>query len=291
MAAKNIGEKYEIRNVPVVVAMTFNYDHMPQAQRITWSNDARLGFLSIMHHLKVLADDPASPYYEVCVLPHLDHADPFRDKLALTEGTEFLASVMFDAQKYPLKENIELTTEYVKEYGKKILVEGIMDELNVSLLHKKQHDLIVDDYPQKAFDYLKKTNVDFLVADLGTEQQSQGSGTAVYLKERARSIQKLLNERKLVLHGTSCLSDSEIRLLPDDGILRVNMWTKIAREAGLYAFNQIKSREDKIRMNDFNSIESHRYLMDSIKKAASEMEKIIELLGYENLGKLPYKTL
>jgi fructose/tagatose bisphosphate aldolase len=284
LAAKNTGNKYHISNVPVAIAMTYNYDYMPQAQRITRSNDARLGFLSVMKHLQVLADDPGSPYYGLHVLPHLDHADPFRDKWALKEGTDFLASVMFDAQKYPLKENIELTTAYVKEYGKKILIEGIMDELSVFHAHEKKSEYYVDDYPERAYEYVNRTKVDFLVADLGTEQQSQGVGKSVYLKERARNIQKLLNDRKLVLHGTSCLSDSEIGQLPDDGILRVNMWTRIAREAGLYAFNQLKNREDKIRMHDFDSIESHRYLMDSIDRASSVMEGIMESLGYENLS-------
>lgn len=284
LAAKNIGDKYRIRNVPVSVAMTYNYENMPQAQRVTHTNDARLGFLSNIKHLQVIGDDPRSPYYGVYILPHLDHADPYRDKWALTQGTDFLASVMFDAQKYPLKKNLELTNDYVKNYGKKVLIEGIMDELSVFQAHKKHSVEETDDYPERAYDYVKNTKVDFLVADLGTEQQSQEVGKNVYLKDRARDIQKLLNDRKLVLHGTSCLSDKEISLLPGDGILRVNMWTRIAREAGLYAINQLQNRDDKIRKNDFNSIESYRYLMDSIEKAASIMEKIMESLGYHNLS-------
>lgn len=283
LAAKNIGLKYGISKVPVAIAMTFNYEYMPQAQRITATNDARLGFLSNMKHLQVLADDPASPYYGVQVLPHLDHANPIKDKWALTEGTEFLASVMFDAQRYPLKENEALTTEYVKAYGKRVLIEGIMDELSVFQAHEKHGGVADDDYHVRAYEYIKKTKVDFLVADLGTEQQSDGVGKSVYLKERARNIRELINDRVLVLHGTSCLSDEEIRQLPGDGVLRVNMWTRIARETGLYAIDQLKKREDKIRMNDFNAIESHRYLMDSIEKAASIMEAIMESLGYADL--------
>jgi fructose/tagatose bisphosphate aldolase len=283
LAARRTADKLGIRNIPVAVAMTFNYDYMPQAQRITKTKDARLGFISMMKHLEVLADDPSSPYYDVYVLPHLDHADPFRDKWALTEATGFLASVMFDAQKYPIEKNLELTKAYMKEYGKKVLVEGIMDELSVFQAHEKTGEINVDDYPGRAESYIRKTNVDFLVADLGTEQQSQGTG-AVYLKDRARNIQKLLNDRRLVLHGTSCLSDAEIGSLPGDGILRVNMWTRIAREAGLHAYKKLREREDKIRKNDFNSIESHQYLMDSIDKASELMEGIMESLGYENLA-------
>jgi fructose/tagatose bisphosphate aldolase len=283
LAAKLIGDKYQIQNVPVAVAMTFNYEYMPQAQRMTYSKAARLGFLSNIQHLKVLADDKDSPYYGVTVLPHLDHADPVRDHWALTRGTDYLASVMFDAQKYSIGENVELTTEYVKTYGQKVLIEGIMDELRVFQSHEKLSDTSIDDYPERAFEYVKKTGVDYLVADLGTEQQSQGVGNSVYLKTRALTIQKLFADRILVLHGTSCLSNEEIESLPDDGILRVNMWTRIARDAGLYAIERLKSREDEIKKNNFNAIESHQYLMDSIEKAASVMVTIMESLGYGNL--------
>ncbi len=282
LAAKRIGEKYNIQKVPVAIAMTFNYEYMPQAQRITYTRDARLGFLSNIQHLKILSDDKGSPYYNVQVLPHLDHADPVRDRWALTDGTDYLASVMFDAQRYPVKKNVELTTAYVNEYKSKVFIEGIMDELSVFQAHEKQSDTTIDNYPERAFEYVKNTKVDYLVADLGTEQQSQGVGKSIYLKERARNIQKLFFDRILVLHGTSCLSDNEISSLPNDGILRVNMWTRIARDTGLYAFAKLKNRENLIRKNDFNAIESHQYLMDSIEKAASIMEGIMESLGYRN---------
>ena len=282
LAARNIGEKFNIRNVPVAVAMTYNYEYMPQAQRINYDKDSRTGFLSIMSHLNVLADDPKASYYNVSVLPHLDHANPERDVWPLTKGTEYLASVMFDAQTYPLQKNIELTKEYVKAYKDKVFIEGIMDELTVAEAHVKQ-SAETDNYPERAFDYVKKTGIDFLVADLGTEQQSNNVGGTVYLKERARNIQKLVSDKILVLHGTSCLSNEEIGLLPEDGILRVNMWTRIAREAGLYAYNRMVDRDERIRKNDFNAIEGNQYLRDSTEKAALIMEEIMLLLGYNNL--------
>lgn len=283
LAAKRFGEKSNIENVPVTVAMTNNYEYMPQAQRITHTGDARLGFLSIMKHLQILADDPKSPYYNVHVLPHLDHADPFRDKWALTSGTDYLASVMFDAQRYPPDENLRMTTEYVKKYRDKVLIEGIMDELNVFEGHKKQtHDAV--NYPERALTYVKETGIDFLVADLGTEQQSANVGKSIYLKKRARDITQLLADKLLVLHGTSCLTEKEIRTLSGDGILRVNMWTRIVRESGLYAYNQLLNRQEKINKNDFNAIESYQYLMDSTRKAAEIMEDIMVSLGYDNLA-------
>ena len=282
LAAKNISEKYNVKDVPVAIAMTYNYEHMPQAQRITFTKDARLGFISMMSHLRVLSNDTKSPYYSIKVLPHLDHADPEKDRWALNEGTEYLASVMFDAQKYPLEENIKMTSGYVKKYKKKLMIEGIMDQLNVSATNKK-HTSVYDNYPEKALDYIKKTGIDFLVADLGTEQQSIDIGKSIYLKKRARDIGQLVGDKILVLHGTSCLSEQEIATLPEDGILRVNMWTRIARDAGLYAIDQLHKRNHEIRMNNFNAIESHQYIMDSTLRAAQIMEEIMISLGYNHL--------
>ena len=282
LAAKNIADKYNVKDVPVSVAMTFNYEYMPQAQRITFTNDARLGFISMMNHLRVLSNDQKSPYYNIKVLPHLDHADPEKDKWALTEGTDYLASVMFDAQKYPLEDNIKMTSAYVKKYKNKLMIEGIMDQLKVSVTDKKSSS-DYDNYPEKALDYIKKTGIDFLVADLGTEQQATGIGKSIYLKKRARDIRELAGDKILVLHGTSCLTGEEIATLPDDGILRVNMWTRIARDAGLYAIDQLHNRKDEIRRNNFNAIESHQYLMDSTVRAAQIMEEIMISLGYDHL--------
>ena len=282
LAAKNIAEKYNVKDIPVAIAMTYNYEYMPQAQRITFTKDARLGFISMMSHLRVLSNDPKSPYYNIKVLPHLDHADPEKDRWALNEGTDYLASVMFDAQKYPLEDNIKMTSDYVNKYKNKLMIEGIMDQLSVSVINKKRSS-VYDNYPEKALDYIKKTGIDFLVADLGTEQQATDIGKSTYLKKRARDIGQLVGDKILVLHGTSCLSGEEIATLPEDGILRVNMWTRIARDAGLYAIDQLHKRDEEIRMNNFNAIESYQYLMDSTLRASRIMEEIMISLGYDNL--------
>ena len=215
------------------------------------------------------------------VLPHVDHADPVRDKWALTEGLPYLASVMFDAQKYPPEENIALTSEYVRKYGKKVLIEGIMEELSVEGHARGKGD---DRYVEKAVDYISRTGVDFLVADLGTEQQSSSIGKGRYLGDRARELTRELGRAMLVLHGTSCLSNKQMAELPRDGIVRVNMWTRIARESGQYAARKLMERMDKVRDGDFEASESRQYLFDSIEKAADIMEETLELLGYRNLG-------
>ncbi|NLX08135.1 MAG: class II fructose-bisphosphate aldolase [Chloroflexi bacterium] len=280
LAGQRIAEKYHLATVPLAVAMTFTYPYMPQAKRITYSGDPRVGFLSNMGHLQALAG-PDSPYPNVAVLPHLDHADPQRDKWALTEGLPYLATVMFDAQKYPFEDNVTWTRDYVATYGQEVLVEGIIEELSVA---GRAQAVQRDEYVEKAVRYMADTHVDLLVADLGTEQQSDRVGEACYLKDRARELTASLGEARLVLHGTSCLTLDQMQGLASDGVIRVNMWTRIAREAGQHAARQLIARQDAIAAGDFEASESRQYLYDSIEQAAGIMVEVMETIGYPNLG-------
>ena len=280
IAAQRIAEKYQIEQVPVVVATTFNYDHMPQCQRFLYCQDSKAGILSHFGYLNAVAGSKYSPYKNVAVLPHLDHANPVRDRWALTCALDYFSSVMFDAQLYPFEENMALTAD-VKNYGKDVLVEGILESLNVSDGAVSTH---IDNYCENAVKYVKTTGVDFAVADLGTEQQSTSVGKAKYDKERARELTAALGRKMLVLHGTSCLANEQTRGLASDGVVRVNMWTRIAREAGQYAAEKLTERMDKIKAGDFNATESMAYMRDSVEKAADIMEEMMELFGYANLA-------
>jgi hypothetical protein len=55
------------------------------AKRVTYVEEARLVFVSMMEHLKVLYGDKGFPYKNVAVLPHVDYADPIKDSWELTE--------------------------------------------------------------------------------------------------------------------------------------------------------------------------------------------------------------
>jgi fructose/tagatose bisphosphate aldolase len=281
LAGQRIAEKYNLDCVPLAVAMTYTYPYMAQCERITYSGNARAGFISNMEHLKVLCDGPDSPYPNIAVLPHLDHADPKTAKWALTEGLPYLATVMFDGQKYPLDDNTAWTRDYVETYGDQVLVEGIIEELTVAgVTQAVQRDA----YIEKALTYMEATNVDFLVADLGTEQQSDVVGEARYLKDRASELTESLGSAKLVLHGTSSLTIEQMKGLAEDGVVRVNMWTRIAREAGQYAGRQLIARQEAIEAGDFEATESRQYLFDSIESAADIMVEVLEVLGYPLLG-------
>lgn len=280
-AADDFARDNGIDCLPLTVAMTFNYPHMQQAQRVTYSKSPELGMLSLVEFVKLLCGSEYSPYKRVMPLLHLDHASPKFDEWALYSGVEHLNSVMFDAQLFPIDENIRLTSEYVQRFGDRILVEGIMDELSV-LGEMKTHD--DDSYVSRAVDYVAKTGVDFLVADLGTEQQSAASA-GTFLRQRALDLTAGLGKAMLVLHGTSCLSDGQICGLADCGILRVNIWTRIAREAGQFAAENIARNIDKIRTGSFEFAESNMYMRSSVEHASEIMYRTLELLQYKNLGR------
>ena len=227
MLATKDKNKYGLR-VFLLLLLTL-YRHMPQA-KILYCKDPVSGLLSHIGHMEALCNSKYAPYSDVIVLPHLDHADPVKDMWALTVGSQYFASVMFDAQHYQYDKNLELTQEYVRNYGKDVLVEGIIETLNVEGASEAVH---VDNYCEAKY-FVEKTKIDFLVADLGTEQQSSAAGGANTAR-RGRQLTEALQRKMLVLHGTSSLTNEQIKSLADDGVVRVNMWTRIARETGQYA--------------------------------------------------------
>jgi fructose/tagatose bisphosphate aldolase len=188
---------------------------------------------------------------------------------------------MFDAQKYDFDDNLACTRDYVATYGKQVLVEGIIEELNVAGQHQAVRR---DAYVENAARYVAETGVDFLVADLGTEQQSHGVGGVRYLKERAQELTSRLGNARLVLHGTSCLTHEEMQHVPTDGVIRVNIWTRIVREAGQAAANHLLERREAIAAGDFEATESRQYLHDSTEAAASIMVEVMEAIGYPRLS-------
>jgi fructose/tagatose bisphosphate aldolase len=279
LAARRVAEKHDLRGIPVVVANTFMYDYMPQAARFTYAGEPRSGLLAHMGNLRALAEGKYAPYGDVCALPHLDHADPVRDRWALTAGIPYFSSVMFDCQVLPFEENIALTKDYMRAYGDQVLVEGIMGTLNVE---GKAAARKVGDYCEQASEYVRATDVDFFVADLGTEQQATSVGGARYEKERARDLTKALSKKMLVLHGTSCLTNDQVTGLADDGIIRVNMWTRIAREAGQHAAQKLMERIEDVRAGVFDAAEANTYIRDNVERAADIMCEMMELFGYAN---------
>jgi hypothetical protein len=72
--------------------------------------------------------------------------------------------------------------------------------------------------------------------------------------------------------------------LANDGVLRVNMWTRIVREARQYAAKRFIERYPNIGKGVFEACEGKRYIYDMTEKAAEIMESILSVLGYAKLS-------
>lgn len=280
MAAQNFGKKHGIKHVPIIVGMTGSYSHMPQCKRVTYSKDLKTGFLSIIKSLEALTGHKDSPYHDVLVMPQLDHGDPIADKWIFEEGSQYLAGAMFDCQRFTYEENVAMTKEYCKNFGKKVMVEAAMETLSV--LGTKADENKDENYVDRAVEYVKETGIDFLVADLGTEQQSTGTG-ARYLKDRAKMLTQALGREMLVLHGVSSLTPDQIKGLADDGVVKVNMWTRIVREAGIAAAAKLADRADDMTKGIFDACDPQTFINDVTAHAAAMMEEHLSYFNYGNL--------
>ena len=98
-------------------------------------------------------------------------------------------------------------------------------------------------------------------------------------------LTQALGTKELVLHGVSSLPADQITQLADDGVVKVNMWTRIAREAGLYAFEQATKRTDDMAKGVFEACDLQQYINDATTKAVEIMEEHLGYFNYANLAK------
>lgn len=137
---------------------------------------------------------------------HLDHGENFEIcKTCIDLG---FTSVMIDASKYPLEENIRITKQVVEyAHSKGVVVEaelgklaGIEDEVKVSAREATFTD------PEEAYEFVHKTGVDSLAVAIGTSHGAyKFKGEAKLDFERLEEIQKKLPGFPLVLHGASAV--------------------------------------------------------------------------------------
>lgn len=231
---KKIGER-----VPVQIAITINYSHRPQALNYSACRDWRTG-------LKLYRDDIAAfageggVYEDVDVLLHLDHAQFDDDAELLASDLSDYSSVMFDASALPFEQNIEATAAFVKKMKGKIFIEGACDEI-VDATGTVHNALTT---PERAEKYMKETGADVIVANLGTEHRATGKELE-YHGEIARAIKERIGT-KIVLHGTSSVSNDKIGGLFGDGVCKVNIWTALERDTSAPLFTDMVKHAEKV---------------------------------------------
>ncbi|MDD2227934.1 MAG: class II fructose-bisphosphate aldolase [Candidatus Cloacimonetes bacterium] len=158
---------------------------------------------------------------------HIDHATPnYFDFIVFCVENQLVTSVMIDASKEDLEENIRVTKEVVDlahKYG--IIVEGEIGHI------KGTEDEIVSDTelytkPEEALEFVRRTNVDLFAASVGTNHGVSKGENIVLRLDLIKEIDALLIknglERGLVLHGASGLTDQQQITAIANGVVKIN---------------------------------------------------------------------
>jgi len=224
-AAVQAGRRFGLPRPPVCVGFTAGYHARSNLDGYLECAEPSLGLRAVLGDLELLTSRDG-PYRDVQALPALDHGQPDADRPLLEGQADALAIVMFDGSALPLEENMARTADYVTRMHERVVVEGAVDELKEAALGGDAFGLTTVEQAER---FLAETGCDLIVANVGTEHRAAEAGRGRYDGARARAIAQAVGPR-LVLHGTSCLGDADLSMLPRDGVVKVNIWTIIERK-------------------------------------------------------------
>ena len=217
-------------HLPVMIAFTGSYSERQQLKNYTGLADPKEGILAVKADIERLAREDG-PYSDLDVIVHLDHAQPGNDDWIIEDYSDFISSVMWDCSHYSLQDNARMMNDFISRYGSYFIVEGAVDEIynyDENNVRGEITDQITD--PDVAAKYFHDTGCDLIVANLGTEHR-RTEGSVTYRADAARAITERIG-RKLTLHGTSSIEQHALFLLPEDGIVKVNLWGRLESDPG-----------------------------------------------------------
>ena len=221
-SALEMGKEIGVEDLPIIPAWTCRYPPRGQATLLAACGNPVLGTHLMFSDLEAFMGE-TSPYRKLRVMPHLDHGSPWLDEDILIGFADAFASVMCDASEKPFDENVRLTAEYVEKVRGRVVVEGAVDEVF------EADDNVEKNEPTtvaQAKRFLSETGVDIIVPNVGTEHRATAD-TVIYRSDRAREISKEVG-KILCLHGTSSVKPDDLPGLPDDGFVRINVYTTLA---------------------------------------------------------------
>ncbi len=238
-AAEDYRVRHGLQTLPITVAMTCRYPHRSQAPNYTHTRRADTGLKLFTESVKVLAEN-GGPFSNLQVLIHLDHIQPDLDAELLSGDLSDYASIMFDASGFPFEENIRKTSEFVKKRRNDILIEGACDEIVDAV--GEEHNALTT--PENAKRFKDETGADLVVCNLGTEHRARGKELKYY-GDVCRQIRDVIGSC-IVLHGTSSVSNDQLRTLAADGICKVNLWTALERDSTPVLFSEMVKNARKV---------------------------------------------
>ena len=301
IGAQAFAEAHDVKEIPIAVGMTSIYADNPQFRKISLGcriaddvsgltgGNVREGCEIWLRQLACY-QDLLDTVPAVRVMPFIDHGwVPDQDDLALLHDPSIvdrMAMIMYDASKYDYDENIRKVSEYVKEFGDRVVIEGASDKIydpkDIQRLKLSREDQLSK--PEKVAEFVEKTGVDLIVPNLGTEHRSVGVGTAErrYERELARAIRDKVGSI-MALHGSSCLG-GKVGTTAADGIVKVNFYTAMAVGAGNKIATLLRKHADLVEKDKNLWINSESYVHDVRRRHVADVcQEMLTTLGYARL--------
>jgi fructose-bisphosphate aldolase class II len=257
------------------------------------TKDMKIGAQLISSMIKILAQQ----YKHSGVGLHIDHATPnYFDFIVYCVENDLVSSVMIDASKETLEENIRITSEVVKIAHKhNVLVEGEIGYI------KGAEDEIVSEtelytQPEEALEFVSKTEVDLFAASVGTNH-GVTKGHQVHLRlDLIKEIDDLLIshnlERGIVLHGASGLTAEQQQKAIANGVVKINKDTRYQIEMAAAVQKYWEKEKDAIvkpadipeeeYFQDKKRFDPRKWRIKAEESIQKAVEDLVQITGSNN---------
>lgn len=202
---------------------------------------------------------------DVPVVVHLDHAD---DVALVHEAVAAgVPSVMFDGSRLPYPENVQATRAVVEHcHAHGVVVEAELGEVGGK---DGVHAPGARTDPAQAAAFVTATGVDLLAVAVGTSH-AMTERTARVDVELVAALAATLDV-PLVLHGSSGLSDDELRRAVRAGMTKVNISTHL---------NALFTRALRAALDDpTRPVDPRQYVAAGRAAIATEVERLLRVLA------------
>ncbi|WP_207589961.1 class II fructose-bisphosphate aldolase [Halomontanus rarus] len=212
--------------------------------------DPQAGLRAFGSYLRELAASK-----EVGVFCNIDHVRPDDEEfLRACIQSGIPSSVMVDASAEPFEANVERTrraVDLVSASERDVLVEAELGRVagEEGGVETSADDAFYTD-PERAVEFVDRTGCDLLAISVGT-QHGVASGRELDVRpDVARAVDDALRDRglevPLVVHGSSGLTDEQVRAFVDAGVRKFNTNTRYQYEYTRTAFDYYRDHEDSI---------------------------------------------
>ena len=270
----------------------FNANTMEQAQAIASAAQAENApaIIQVSHRaLKYIGDGNevqglkymaaigkiAAERISVPLALHLDHGTETEVLQAIALG---FTSVMFDGDALPSEENIS-TTKRLCEMAHSV---GVCMEAEIGEVPKpdgkafNKTDIVLTD-PDEAVQFAEATGVDLLAIALGSVHGLKVKQISLDL-DRLAAIHKRVSV-PLVLHGSSGVSDQDIKQGMTMGLSKVNVATQLS-QAFTGAIREVLSQDKEL-------VDPRKYLVEGRSAQTEIVRERIQFLGSSGKANKP----